>query len=377
MNIVLDNSISAVNFNNTSVTEVQWNGIKVWPVTPLPPLGEFDVRLTFLNGLTSSITFDNGVVPVRVKPLYNNSDIAKVEVGSGITKLDYDSFRYNSNLSSVTLGESVSLIQQCSFGEAYSLSEITCYASDAPTLGSGGWGGVFRNASPSGTLYVPQGSDYSSWVDMNSATSGMKLASGWTIEYFDVPVGDFDVVLHLAGDTIEVYTYEDGIIPYNEFSQRNDIEWIEIGDGITTIGGSAFYNCNIMSAITIGSGLTTIGDYAFWNCYHLQSITIPNSVTSLGQYALQNCTSLSSITFGDGITSISYGLLDHCTSLSSITCYATTAPIVTTNYRSFLQLPASGTLYVPQGSDYSSWIGTAYQSSDKLGRSWTIQYTDS
>lgn len=261
MNIVLDNSISAVNFNNTSITEVQWNGIKVWPVTPLPPLGEFEVRMTFLNGLTSSITFDNGVLPRGV--VRNNENVASIEVGSGITELGWDCFRNNQNLSSVTLGESVSLIQQCSFGEAYSLSEITCYAVNAPELGSGSWGGVFRNASASGTLYVPYGSDYSSWVDRNSATSGMKLASGWTIQYIVAPVGMYDVVLHLTGGTDETYTYQDGAIPRSAFKDRNDIESIEIGSAITTINSYAFSGCNSITSVTIPSGVTEIGNWAF------------------------------------------------------------------------------------------------------------------
>lgn len=253
MTITLDNSISGVNFNGSAVTEVQWNGIKVWPVTPPTPLGEFEVRMTFLNGLTSSITFDSGVLPRDV--IRDNQNVAKIEVGSGITELGWDCFRYNSNLSSVTLGESVSLIQQCSFGEAYSLSEISCYASDAPTLGSGSWGGVFKNASANGTLYVPYGSDYSSWVDRNSATSGMKLASGWTISYIMPTLGVFEYTQTISdGDDILIVSTDlDGtayVLGHNGTTLLNDE--VEINDG--KINGNHLDSGSVWSATSYNTG---------------------------------------------------------------------------------------------------------------------------
>ena len=47
--------------------------------------------------------------------------------------------------------------------------------------------------------------------------------------------------------------------------------------------------------VAIGDGVTSIGDYAFYDCNYLTSITIPDSVTSIGAGAFRRC-SLTSIT---------------------------------------------------------------------------------
>ena len=69
----------------------------------------------------------------------------------------------------------------------------------------------------------------------------------------------------------------------------NMLQEIYIGDGVTSIGSYAFYNCSSLASITIPDGVTSIGSYEFYNCYSLASITIPDSVTSIGNYAFQNC----------------------------------------------------------------------------------------
>ncbi|MBR0394709.1 MAG: leucine-rich repeat protein, partial [Alistipes sp.] len=44
-----------------------------------------------------------------------------------------------------------------------------------------------------------------------------------------------------------------------------------------------------------GSKVTSIGNSAFWDCELLKSITIPDSVTSIGSSAFLKCSSLTSI----------------------------------------------------------------------------------
>jgi hypothetical protein len=69
------------------------------------------------------------------------------------------------------------------------------------------------------------------------------------------------------------------------------------------------------------------------------------------------------------VTSIGNYALSGCTSLTSITCYAPTAPSISTN--TFAYIKSNGILYYPSGSDYSSWLST---SSGYLGhKNWTGQ----
>ncbi|MBQ1213430.1 MAG: leucine-rich repeat domain-containing protein, partial [Tidjanibacter sp.] len=50
-----------------------------------------------------------------------------------------------------------------------------------------------------------------------------------------------------------------------------------------------------LTSVTIGNGVTEIGGSAFWGCTSLTSVTIPDSVTSIGNNAFENCTSLKSV----------------------------------------------------------------------------------
>ena len=103
------------------------------------------------------------------------------------------------------------------------------------------------------------------------------------------------------------------------FSSCYSLVSITIPDGVTSIGASAFSSCYSLVSITIPDGVTSIGDYAFRFCYSLSSITMPDGVTSIGTFAFGSCTSLSSITIPDGVTSIGTSAFANCDSLASIT----------------------------------------------------------
>ena len=48
-----------------------------------------------------------------------------------------------------------------------------------------------------------------------------------------------------------------------------------IPEGVTRIGGHAFYGCTSLSYVSIPSTVTEIGSSAFRQCYSLQSVRVP------------------------------------------------------------------------------------------------------
>ena len=105
---------------------------------------------------------------------------------------------------------------------------------------------------------------------------------------------------------------------------------VTIGNSVTEIGEDAFYSCKNLTRVNVNisdlarycisnpmhnipgekhlylngkeitnlvipNGVTSIGGGAFYSCSNLISITIPNSVTSIGNKAFFNCTSLKAV----------------------------------------------------------------------------------
>ena len=93
---------------------------------------------------------------------------------------------------------------------------------------------------------------------------------------------------------------------------------IVIPGSVTSIGDSAFYDCDSLTSIKIPDSVTGIGSYAFRYCRSLTSITIGNGVTSIGDWAFSDCDSLTSITIPDSVTRIGSCAFSRCISLTSI-----------------------------------------------------------
>ena len=102
----------------------------------------------------------------------------------------------------------------------------------------------------------------------------------------------------------------------------NNIQYIRIGENVTSISINTFNGANNLSLVTFPNDLTSkinvIGSSAFQGATSLSSILIPNSVTTIGSSAFQGATSLSSILIPNSVTTIGSSAFQGATSLSSI-----------------------------------------------------------
>ena len=76
-----------------------------------------------------------------------------------------------------------------------------------------------------------------------------------------------------------------GTLTQNSIPNTYDIKTVDIGTSVTSIGDSAFTQCNGLISITIPETVGNIEEWAFGHCTGLTSITIPSSVNSIGDYA--------------------------------------------------------------------------------------------
>lgn len=89
-----------------------------------------------------------------------------------------------------------------------------------------------------------------------------------------------------------------------------------IPESVTSIGKSAFKDCENLTSITIPNSVTDIGDFAFYGCRSLTGITIPDSVTSIRNYAFDHCENLTNITIPNSVTSIDDFAFADCINLT-------------------------------------------------------------
>lgn len=126
-----------------------------------------------------------------------------------------------------------------------------------------------------------------------------------------------------------------------------------IPDGVTNLGGDAFYGCANLTSVFVPVSVVSISDPVFYLCSGLTNVTvdpdnpvyssvdgvlidvrqsmlvkcpcgrggsyvIPNSVTSIGEEAFLDCISLKSVTIPNSVNSLGFGAFEGCTCLASV-----------------------------------------------------------
>ena len=134
---------------------------------------------------------------------------------------------------------------------------------------------------------------------------------------------------------------------------------VTVPAGITALATDAFL-FSFVNTVQLSEGLQTIGDTAFFGCEKLTALAIPSTVTSIGKGAFQGCYLLTEITIPDGITALADNLLCDCTGLKRVTLPASVQAV------GDLALPENTafTIVAPEGSfaqQYAKDHGIAFE----------------
>ncbi len=108
---------------------------------------------------------------------------------------------------------------------------------------------------------------------------------------------------------------------------------IDIPEGTTKIGYSAFQHCQKLERVSIPDSVTYIDYYAFNNCRSLKSIDIPTGVTDILSGAIQDCWALTELTVPALVKVFTHSVFANCTSLKKFTALGKVTRIINAAFK--------------------------------------------
>lgn len=168
----------------------------------------------------------------------------------------------------------------------------------------------------------------------------------------------------MCGDNLTWTLNDDGVLAisgtgvikdsaFDSTGEQPEIKTAIIGDGVTSIGNNAFFNCGGLTSVEIPDSVTSIGDGAFQGCSSLASVEIPNGITRICQNVFQGCSSLTSVTIPDSVTRIDFCAFNSCKSLSSITIPNSVTTIIQAAFSGCSSLKS---ITIPDGVATIDWF---------------------
>lgn len=151
-----------------------------------------------------------------------------------------------------------------------------------------------------GTDYSFVGNSSATYAGVLSPTSALTKSSLYSSTITAIRLGE--------GATIDVAA----------FMYCNQMQYITIPQGATSIQNVSFFRCSQLKTIIIPNTVTAIRSGSFSGCYALEKVCIPNSVTAIHSESFLNCKSIQKIALPKSITSIDFSAFAYCSSLESI-----------------------------------------------------------
>ncbi len=107
------------------------------------------------------------------------------------------------------------------------------------------------------------------------------------------------------------------------YCQGEEVTQLVIPGRAGRISNYAFPLCSHITSLSVGEGVTSIGDYAFYECSSLTRVELPNSLERIGLCAFAFCSGITDITIGDSMKVIDASAFYGCSALKSLTLPAT------------------------------------------------------
>ena len=337
------------------------------------PLYSTDQAVNLYVGeeLITNLEIPDGVTAIPDYAFRHVSNITSVTISESVTSIGRSTFSYCSSLTSVNFGDNSMLTSigeyafyECSsletvnFGDNSMLTSIGSYAfydcsnltsvnfEDNSQLTSIG-NNAFNNCSSLTSITIPDSvtsigslafyycDSLTSITIPESVTSigdyAFNNCTGLTSITFEDMTGltSIDTYIFDDCDNVKQLTIQSGDVKDLNFYRLSNLTTVTLGDGVTSIGDSAFKDCSSLETVNFGENpqLASIENYAFSACSSLKTVTFGDNsqLASIGNYAFYYCSSLTSITIPESVTSIGSYAFRSCSKLT-IYCEASSQP---------------------------------------------------
>ncbi|MBR2790144.1 MAG: leucine-rich repeat protein [Eggerthellaceae bacterium] len=93
---------------------------------------------------------------------------------------------------------------------------------------------------------------------------------------------------------------------------------LNLPDGVSAIGQSAFENCKNLSSVVLPATLRTLSERAFFGCTSLREIAIPEGVETIPRCCFTGCSALSNVKLPQSLVQVDSYAFSSCGSLGKI-----------------------------------------------------------
>ena len=274
----------------------------------------------FRNGSLEKIELGNGLTSIG-EAAFSVSNLKKVSLPAGITRIEADTFYgckqlesinlehvksigrrafyFCSNLSGINLSADIEQLEYAAFRGCSSIDKVNI-GSKLSELNEQ----VFAECSSLKEIYIPDNITAIQRGAFYECTALGQVTGAKNVEV----LGE---MAFNGAKSLETYPFGDKVwsIGNSAFSGCSSFKIDKIPDSVTFMGTWAFGSTAI-ETIEFGSGLTYINSYAFSYCSNLTKVTFPSNIESIKIYAFSHCPKLKNVIFTEGLKTINEGAFD-------------------------------------------------------------------
>lgn len=296
----------------------------------------------FSNTGITSLDLPEGMESIGLGAFYNCEKMTELKLPESLTTLNNGAFAFCKGLTAVTLPNKITFIGALAFEECTGLTSITipenvteirnqafyyCTAltmvelpKALQTVGDN----AFYETKLQDVYYAGTEEDWDKIAIglKNEPLTNANLHCMGAVVVISGTCGgaltwklDSKGTLTISGTGAMTDYTKSGVAPWNK--DYEEIRFVVIENGVTTIGEYAFENCTLLESVAISDSVEKIGKYAFSGCSALKRISLPDSIAQIGDHAFR-ASGLEAVKIPEGVTLLGEGMFARCPNLQTV-----------------------------------------------------------